>query len=144
MDFAIIETGGKQYKITPNSTFNIEKLTGNAGDKLVFDKVLMVVDGDDVQIGDPYLKDVSFEAVLEEQTKGKKIRILRFKAKSRHRRRQGHRQQLTTINFAAKKTVAKAAPKAEAKVDAKTPEKKAAKPAVKAVAKKPTVKKTAK
>ena len=122
MDFAIIETGGKQYKITPNSNLEVEKLSGEIGDKVVFDKVLMIVSGDQVEIGDPYLKDTSFEAVIEDQKKGQKVNILRFRAKSRHRRRAGHRQKLTQVNFAdkpakaaatkaAKKPTAKAAPK---------------------------------
>jgi large subunit ribosomal protein L21 len=105
VDFAIIETGGKQYKITPNSTLSVEKLEGLKGSKVTFDKVLMLVDGDDIKIGNPYLKDVSFEAEIDEQYRGEKIRILRFRAKSRHRRRQGHRQSLTKVTL--KKTITK-------------------------------------
>ena len=113
MDFAIIETGGKQYKITPDTTLSVEKLDGVKGDKVTFDKVLMVVDGDDIKLGNPYLKDVSFEAEIDEQYRGKKIRILRFRAKSRYRRRQGHRQSLTKVSFspAKKAPVKKVTPK---------------------------------
>ena len=128
MDFAIIETGGKQYKITPETKLDIEKLDGQTGDRVVFDKVMMVVDGDKVQIGDPYLKDVSFEAVIDEQKRGEKIRILRFRAKSRYRRRKGHRQSLTSVNFANKKAEKKAPEKkASAKKVDKAPAKKATK-----------------
>lgn len=126
MDFAIIETGGKQYKITSNSTISVEKLEGSKGNKVTFDKVLLLVDGEDIKIGNPYLEGVSFEAEIDSQYRGEKIRILRFKAKSRHRRRQGHRQSLTkvTFNSSGKKTI-------EKKVETK-----------KVVAKKSAVKKT--
>lgn len=144
MDFAIIETGGKQYKITPGSTVEVEKIDGKAGDTITLDKVLMVVEGKDIKIGTPYLNDVSLEAEIKNQHKGKKIQILRFKAKSRYRRRQGHRQLLTTLSLSDKtkkaktetktkeeKRTAKAKVKTEAKVVTK---KTAAKPKVKSPA----------
>ncbi len=134
MDFAIIETGGKQYKITPTSTLTIEKLAGEPGSTVVFDKVLMVVDGDKVQVGTPYLKDVTFEAVIEGEAKAKKIRILRYHAKARIRKHSGHRQKLSVVNFAGKpaKAATKAEPKAKTeKAAAKKPAKVAAKPETK-------------
>lgn len=113
--FAIIETGGKQYKITPNTILDIEKLDSQKGDKVTFDKVLLLSDGDKVEIGNPYLKDFTLEAEVTEQKKDKKIRILRFKAKSRYRRAQGHRQSLTSVKFSDLKTKATTKPKTSAK-----------------------------
>lgn len=104
MDFAIIETGGKQYKITPTSIFDIERLQVEAGEKIVFDKVLMIVDGEDIQIGTPYIDGAAIEAVVENNLRGKKIHVIRFRHKSRHRRHNGHRQELTKINMAGKVT----------------------------------------
>jgi len=144
MDFAIIETGGKQYKITPQSSIEVEKLEGEVGSSIVLDKVLMIVDGENIQIGTPYIKDATFEATVESQHKGKKINILRFKAKSRYRRRQGHRQSLTSVTLVSKpkekpttKSEAKKSEPAKAETAKKTQEK-TVKKAAKPVAKKAT------
>lgn len=102
MDFAIIEVKGKQYKITSECSIEIEHLVGEAGAKVLLDKVLMIVDGDNVEIGAPYLEGKSFEAEIEEQKKGKKIKILRFRAKSRHRRRVGFRPKFTRLTLGKK------------------------------------------
>lgn len=109
MDFAIVEIGGKQFKINPNSTLELDKLTLKVGDKLNIDKVLMTVDGDKTEIGTPYLNGVSFEAEVLEQKKDKKINILRFKSKSRYRRRGGFRQSITKVSLAPKTAVKKVA-----------------------------------
>lgn len=111
-DFAIIETGGKQYKITPNCTIDIEKLDAKEGDIVSFDKVLLLSEGDNVQVGNPYLKDFKLEAKVTSQKKAPKIDVIRFKAKSRYRRKNGHRQNITSVTFSnlsvkAKETVKK-------------------------------------
>lgn len=98
-DFAIIETGGKQYKITPNCTIDIEKLDAKEGDVVNFDKVLLLSEGNNVQVGIPYLKDFKLEAKVSNQKKAPKINVVRFKAKSRYRRQNGHRQNLTSVTF---------------------------------------------
>lgn len=94
--FAVIETGGKQYQVTQGKVITIERikeLTGkDTGAKVIFDKVLLVDNGKDTQIGDPYLKGAKVEGTLEEEGKGKKIRIVRFKSKSRYLKQTGHRQ----------------------------------------------------
>ena len=119
MDFAIIETGGKQYKITPNQILEIEKLKSKVGQKIVFDKVLLIKNGQQVKIGKPYLEKVTITGEVLEQKKGPKIRVARFRAKSRYRRVLGHRQliskvkinQLTTTKASSKKkTVVKKKP----------------------------------
>jgi large subunit ribosomal protein L21 len=124
VDFAIIETGGKQHKITPDAQILTEKIEGAQGDKITFDKVLMVVEGEKVTVGNPYIEGMSLEAEVIDQEKGKKIRILRFRNKSRHRRLQGHRQSLTRVSLKSDKSQAKK----EVKDDKKTAVKKESKP----------------
>jgi len=92
--FAVIETGGKQYVVSKGDVITIENIPGEhkEGEKLVFDKVLLVDNGKDTQIGDPYLKGAAVEGKLEEEGKEKKKTVLRFKSKSRYLKRGGHRQ----------------------------------------------------
>ena len=99
--FAVIETGGKQYQVKEGQTIVIEKLTGKTarGGVMVFDKVLLVDNGKDTQIGDPYLKGATVEGSLEEEGKGKKIRVLRYKAKSRYLKQRGHRQPFMKVKI---------------------------------------------
>lgn len=95
--FAIIETGGKQYLIGDGATLAIEKLPAEEGGKVVFDKVLLTVDGDKVNVGKPFLSGEKIEATVTKQGRGRKIRIMRYHSKTRHRRRQGHRQPFTQV-----------------------------------------------
>ena len=99
MAFAIIQTGGKQYIARPNETLQIEKLKGEAGDKVSFDKVLLVANGNDIKVGKPTVSGVKVSGVVVGQGKGKKIDILKYKAKSRYRRRIGHRQPYTEVRI---------------------------------------------
>ena len=93
MAFAIIETGGKQYKVAEGDVLSIEKLSGQKeGDTVTFDKVLLIDDGTTTKVGTPYLKDTTVEVTIKEEGKGKKLHIQKFKAKSRYKRRLGHRQ----------------------------------------------------
>ena len=94
MKFAVIETGGKQYKISPDQSIKIEKLDGEhkEGDKIVFDKVLLIDDGKDVTVGTPYIDGAKIETVYEGQGRNKKIMVMRFRSKSRHFTKKGHRQ----------------------------------------------------
>ncbi len=102
MAFAIIETGGKQYKISEGDSIKIEKLSGEnkEGDKIVFDKVLLVDDGKSTKIGSPYISGAKVEAVFEEDGRNKKVRVIRFRAKSRHFTKKGHRQPYTKVKIA--------------------------------------------
>jgi len=92
--FAVIETGGKQYKIHEGEYFRIEKLGDGmkAGDKIKFDKVLLIDDGKTTKIGNPYIAGKTVEAVLEEEGRAKKVTVIRYKSKSRYFRKKGHRQ----------------------------------------------------
>lgn len=93
MAFAIIETGGKQYRIAEGDAFTVEKIAGHkAGDTVVFDKVLLIDDGDKTTVGAPYIEGKTVEVTLTTEGKGKKLWIQKFKSKSRYKRRLGHRQ----------------------------------------------------
>ncbi|MDP3725809.1 MAG: 50S ribosomal protein L21 [bacterium] len=97
--FAVIETGGKQYKVSSGDVLMIEKMSDihKQGDAIVFDKVLLLSDGEKVTMGDPYIKDATVNAVFEDAVRGKKINVLKFKSKSRWTRRWGHRQPYAKI-----------------------------------------------
>lgn len=95
--FAVIETGGKQYIVESGKKLNIEKLPKAEGDSVVFDKVLLIADGDNVTVGKPYIAGMSVEADVVQQGRAKKIRMLRYHSKTRRRRRKGHRQPFTKV-----------------------------------------------
>ncbi len=94
MEFAVINTGGKQYKVSKGDVVKIEKIKGTfkAGDKIVFDKVMLVDNGKDTTIGMPYIKGASVEATLEEVGRNKTVEVVKYKQKSRYYKRNGHRQ----------------------------------------------------
>lgn len=102
MKFAVIETGGKQYKVASGDTIVIEKLAGNynEGDKVVFDKVLLVEDEKGTKIGAPYLEGETVEGTLAEEGKGKKVSVIRYKRKVRYRKKYGHRQPYAKVTIA--------------------------------------------
>ena len=96
--YAIIETGGKQYRVKPGDTIEVERLEGEAGSSLDLGRVLMVGgEGAETKVGTPAVAGAVVKAELVEQTKGDKIIIFRFKSKVRYRRKTGHRQRLTRL-----------------------------------------------
>ena len=95
---AIIKTGGKQYKVAKGNKLKIEKIEGIAGDKVVFDKVLLTAEDDKVAIGKPLLTS-KVEAKILEQGKGPKIKIVKHKAKKNYAIRTGHRQPFTKVEI---------------------------------------------
>ncbi len=99
MKFAVIQTGGKQYKVAEGDTISIEKLPGEHkdGDKVTFDKVLLVSDDKDTKIGAPYVENAKVEATFKEDGKGKKLHIIKFKSKSNYSKKIGHRQPFTKV-----------------------------------------------
>ena len=106
MAFAIVETGGKQYRVAEGDALSVEKIAGHgAGDTVVFDKVLLIDDGATTQVGTPYLAGATVEVTLVAEGKGKKLHIMKYKAKSRYKRRLGHRQPFAKV--AVKKVAAK-------------------------------------
>lgn len=92
--FAVIETGGKQYKVSEGDLIKIEKLAGKheEGSKITFDKVLLVDDGKATTVGTPHIKGAKVTATLTEEGRDKKITVIRFKSKSRYFKKKGHRQ----------------------------------------------------
>jgi large subunit ribosomal protein L21 len=94
MEFAVIKTGGKQYKVSSGDFVSIEKIKGEykKGDKISFDKVLLVDDGKDTTIGTPYIKGAKVDAEITEIGRGRTVLVLKYKQKSRYLRRNGHRQ----------------------------------------------------
>lgn len=97
--FAVIETGGKQYKVAPGQKMKIEKLETPAGDALVFDKVLMVAEGENVKIGAPYVADAKVEAKVVRQGHEKTVIVFKYSSKTRFRKKKGHRQKFTEVEI---------------------------------------------
>ena len=96
--YAIIETGGKQYKVSVGDTIQVEKLERAVGDKITF-KPLLVADGDKITAGAPYVENVSVTAEVTEHGKGDKIVVFKYKDKKNERKKQGHRQPFTAIKI---------------------------------------------
>jgi large subunit ribosomal protein L21 len=95
--YAIIETGGKQFKVAPGQTVDVERLEVAEGDKVELDKVLLISNGDKVTVGKPTIEGAKVLATSKGDGKGKKIRILKFKAKDHYTKRGGHRQIYTRL-----------------------------------------------
>ena len=96
--YAVIETGGKQVRVSEGSVIYVEKLDVEAGSSYLFDKVLMV-GGDSLRIGNPYVDGVTVDAVVDKQGKQKKIIVFKYKPKKKYRRKQGHRQPYTKLTI---------------------------------------------
>lgn len=96
--FAIIKTGGKQYKVSEGDVIKVEKIEAQSGDKIEFDQVLMVA-GDDVKVGSPVVEGAKVSAEVLDQKKDKKIVIYKFKAKKNYRKKKGHRQPYTLVKI---------------------------------------------
>ena len=97
---AVIQTGGKQYLVKEGDSLRVEKIKNISKDNLItFDKVLLLVDDKDVKIGAPYIEGVKVLAKSEGEVRGKKITVLRYKSKTRYRKKKGHRQTYTKITI---------------------------------------------
>lgn len=99
MPYAIIKTGGKQYLVEPGQKLKIEKLPGEEGATIDFNEVLLVADGAAVKVGAPLLESAKVSAKIEKQGRAKKILVIKYKPKSRYRRKQGHRQPFTEVTI---------------------------------------------
>lgn len=97
--YAIIKTGGKQYKVAEGETVQVEKLDAEIGAEVVFDEVLTVVNDADVKIGKPVVEGAKVTAKVVDQGKAGKIFVFKYKAKSNYRKRQGHRQPFTAVEI---------------------------------------------
>jgi large subunit ribosomal protein L21 len=111
--YAVIETGGKQYKVSEGDVITVEKLGAEAGEEVVFDRVLFLGEGSDAKVGTPYIDGAAVAGKVVENGKGKKVIIYKYKAKKDYRKKQGHRQpytkvEITSLGGAAKKEAAPA------------------------------------
>lgn len=93
-EFAVILAGGKQYKVSVGDLVRVEKIKGDfkKGDEIVFDKVLLVDNGEDTSIGTPYIEKAEVHAILEKVGRAKKVDVVKYKSKSRYHKKNGHRQ----------------------------------------------------
>ena len=96
---AIIVTGGKQYNVSEGDTLFIEKLDVNAGDAVVFDQVLAIVDGENTKFGTPVVEGAKVDATIVKNGKGKKIRVFKYRSKKDSKSLQGHRQPYTKVQI---------------------------------------------
>jgi large subunit ribosomal protein L21 len=97
MMYAVIKSGGKQYRVTEGDTIKVEKIEASEGDKITLDDVLLVADGDKIKVGTPRVEGASVTATVKSQGRGPKIRIIKMKRRKHYRRQAGHRQAYTEL-----------------------------------------------
>lgn len=97
--YAVIETGGKQYRVEEGATLKVERLDAEPGAAVTLDKVLLVADGEQVQVGAPTVKGASVQAKVLRHGRDKKVVVFKFKAKAHYRRKRGHRQGFTALRI---------------------------------------------
>ena len=117
--YAVFKAGGKQYRATQGQKVKLEKINANSGDKVLFTEVLMVGEGSDVEIGTPFLTNASVEAKVLEESKDKKIEVIKFKRRKNYKRTFGHRQCYTLVEITGIKVKKETKPKTK-KVAPKT------------------------
>ena len=97
--YAVIKTGGKQYKVSEGATLKVEKLNADEGATVELDQVLMVVDGDNVKLGAPLVAGGKVTATVKSHGRGKKVEIIKFRHRKHHRKQMGHRQSYTELQI---------------------------------------------
>lgn len=97
--YAVIESGGKQHKVTAGETLKVEKIDAELGAEITFENVMMVQTGEKLMVGQPYVKDASVKAEVVEHGKHKKIIVFKFKRRKNYQRKQGHRQRYTALKI---------------------------------------------
>ncbi len=102
-EFAVIFTGGKQYKVAVGDVLKVEKIEGDfkPGDKVIFDKVLLVDNGTDTTIGTPYIEKAKVESLFQKEGKHKTVNVVKYKQKSRYLKKNGHRQIFTEVKISS-------------------------------------------
>lgn len=95
--YAIIQTGGKQYLAKPGAELKIEKVSGKVGDPITFEKILMTSDGENINIGAPYLENVRISGRITRQDKDRKVIVFKYKRRKDSRKKRGHRQEYTQV-----------------------------------------------
>lgn len=101
MDYAVFQTGGKQYKVCKDTYIEVEKLEGEVGAKIEFNTVLLLNIANQLQLGKPYVENATIEAEVLEQKRAPKIQVLKFRRRKHHMKQMGHRQYLTKIKINA-------------------------------------------
>ncbi|CRI65688.1 50S ribosomal subunit protein L21 [Thiocapsa sp. KS1] len=99
--YAVIQAGGKQYRVSEGDTVKVEKMVADEGATVDFEQVLLVADGDDVKVGKPYVEGVKVSATVEGHGRAKKVMIVKFRRRKHHLKRQGHRQWYTALKITA-------------------------------------------
>ncbi|MFW6011094.1 MAG: 50S ribosomal protein L21 [Desulfosalsimonas sp.] len=97
--YAVVAAGGKQYRVSEGDVLRIEKMPGNVGETVTFDRVLMLSDGDTVSVGEPVLADAEVSGKILEQGRSKKVLVFKYKRRKRYRRKKGHRQSYTAVRI---------------------------------------------
>jgi len=97
--YAVIRTGGKQYRVAPGDTIKVEKLEGNAGDPITLDEVLLVAGGGEMVLGKPLVEGVKVQAEIVDQGRHRKVLVYKYKRRKRYRRKNGHRQMFTSLRI---------------------------------------------
>lgn len=97
--YAIIESGGKQYRVEPGAVIALERIPGEVGSQVELDRVLLVSDGTTVKVGKPTLAGARVLSKIVAQTRGEKIDVFKFKKRKKYRRKTGHRQELTQVRI---------------------------------------------
>jgi large subunit ribosomal protein L21 len=120
--YAVVNSGGKQYKVQQGQVLRVEKIPGDVGSPVTFERVLMFSDGENVSIGQPALEDVAVEGHIVEQGKAKKIIVFKYKKRKRYRRKKGHRQEFTTVLIDDIKTKAQEPSETKSEAEAETTE----------------------
>ncbi|MCA9668159.1 MAG: 50S ribosomal protein L21 [Myxococcales bacterium] len=95
--YAVVKTGGKQYRVSRGDTIKVEKLPGDVGDVVTLDEVLLVSDGDNVSVGKPTVGGAAVSAEILEQDRHRKVLVFKYKRRKRYRRKNGHRQPYTAL-----------------------------------------------
>lgn len=99
--FAVFESGGKQHRVSEGDVVRLEKLAGEPGESVVFDRVMVIADGNEVAVGAPYVDGGTVTGEVVEQGRGKKVRVIKFKRRKNYLRRAGHRQSFTSVKITA-------------------------------------------
>jgi large subunit ribosomal protein L21 len=97
--YAVVKTGGKQYRVSPGDSIDVEKLPHEVGEQIELDQVLLVANGSGAKIGQPLVKGAKVKATVTRQAKGRKVIIFKYRPSKRYRRRKGHRQHYTRLRI---------------------------------------------
>jgi large subunit ribosomal protein L21 len=120
--YAVVNSGGKQYKVQQGQVLRVEKIPGDVGSPVTFERVLMFSDGENISIGQPALEDIAVEGHIVEQGKAKKIIVFKYKKRKRYRRKKGHRQEFTAVLIDGIKAKAQKSSETKDEAEAKAPE----------------------